>query len=103
MNVAVWCAYCAVNGLNEALIGRKYQFSSNIFWQFSIPKWDIYYVFMKLLLSIALLASGYVNRIRRWPFRRDDHTGVVIGAGGERRSYWPAHALANDVSTRINR
>ncbi len=31
MNVAVGCAYFAVNGLNEALIGRKYQFSSNMF------------------------------------------------------------------------
>ncbi len=36
-------------------------------------------------------------------FRRDDHSGVLIGAGGERRSDWPAHVLANDKSTRIDR
>ncbi len=29
---------------------------------------------------------GCVNRIRLWPLRRDDHSGVLIGAGGERRS-----------------
>ncbi len=44
-----------------------------------------------------------VNRSRLWPFRRDDHSGVLIGAGGERRSDWPEHVLANDVSTRIDR
>ncbi len=27
----------------------------------------------------------------------------LIGAGGERRSDWPARVLANDVSTRIDR
>ncbi len=31
-----------------------------------------------------------VNRIRLWPLRRDDHSGVLIGAGGPRRSDWPA-------------
>ncbi len=30
-NFTVRCAYFAVNGQNEALIGRKYQFSSNMF------------------------------------------------------------------------
>ncbi len=44
-----------------------------------------------------------VYRIRLWPLTRDDHSGVLIGAGGGRRSDWPAHVLANDVSTRIDR
>ncbi len=34
---------------------------------------------------------------------RDDHSGDLIGAGGERRSDWPAHVLANDVGARIDR
>ncbi len=37
------------------------------------------------------------------PLRRDDHSGVLIGAGGTRRSDWPARVLATDVSTRIDR
>ncbi len=44
-----------------------------------------------------------VNGIRLWPLRRDDHSGVLIGAGWTRRSDWPARVLANDVSTRIDR
>ncbi len=48
-------------------------------------------------------AAFRVNRIRLWALRRDDHSGVLIGAGGERRSDWLAHVLANDVSTRIDR
>ncbi len=35
--------------------------------------------------------------------RRDYHSGILIGAGGERCSDWPTHVLANDVSTRIDR
>ncbi len=46
---------------------------------------------------------GCVNRIRLWPLRRDDHSGVLIGAGGQRRSDWPERVLANDLSTRIDR
>ncbi len=46
---------------------------------------------------------GCVNRIRLWPLRRDDHSGVLIGAGGTRHSDWPARVLANDVSTKIDR
>ncbi len=46
---------------------------------------------------------GCVHRIRLRPLRRDDHSGVLIGAGGERRSDWLAHVLANDVSRRIGR
>ncbi len=38
-----------------------------------------------------------------WPLRRDYHFGVLIGAGGRRRSDWPARVLANGVSTRIDR
>ncbi len=44
-----------------------------------------------------------VNRIRLWPLRRDYHSGVLIGAGGRRRSDWSACVLANDVSTRLDR
>ncbi len=32
-------------------------------------------------------------RIRLWPLRRDDHSGVLIGASEEQRSDWPAHVL----------
>ncbi len=32
----------------------------------------------------------------------DDHSDVLIGAGGERSSDWPAHVFANDVRTRID-
>ncbi len=38
---------------------------------------------------------GSVNRIRIWPLRRDDHSGVLIGAGGPERSDWPARVLSN--------
>ncbi len=48
-------------------------------------------------------ATGCVNKIRLWPLRRDDHSGVLLGAGGMRRSDWPARVLADDVSTRIDR
>ncbi len=44
-----------------------------------------------------------MNRIRLGPLRRVDHSGVLIGADGTRRSGWPARVLANDVSTRIDR
>ncbi len=46
---------------------------------------------------------GCVNRIRLRPLRRDDHSGVLIGAGGMRISDWPVRVLANDVSMRIDR
>ncbi len=46
---------------------------------------------------------GCVNRIRLWPPRRDDHSGVLIGAGGTRRSDWGARVQANDLSTIIDR
>ncbi len=32
-----------------------------------------------------------VSRIRIWPCRRDERSGVLIGAGGTRRSDWPEH------------
>ncbi len=44
-----------------------------------------------------------VNRIRLWLLRRDYHSGVLIDAGGTWRYDWPVRALANDVSTRIDR
>ncbi len=51
----------------------------------------------------SVVPRGCVNRIRIWPLRRDDHSGILIGAGGTRRSDWPTLVLANDVSTRIDR
>ncbi len=53
--------------------------------------------------SCSDVPRGCVNRILLWPLRRDAHSGVLIGAGGERRSNWPAHLLANDVGMRIDR
>ncbi len=53
--------------------------------------------------SCSGVPRGCVNRIRLWPLRRDDHSGVLIGAGGERRPDWPAHVLTNGVSMRIDR
>ncbi len=44
-----------------------------------------------------------VNKIHLWSLRRDDHLGVLIGAGGTRRSDWPARAKANDASSGIDR
>ncbi len=44
-----------------------------------------------------------MNKIRVRPLRRDDHSGVLIGAGGTRLSDWPARVLANDLSTKIDR
>ncbi len=49
------------------------------------------------------MPRGCVIRIRLWPLRRDDNPGVLIGAGGERRSDWPVRVLANDVSMKIDR
>ncbi len=50
--------------------------------------------------SCSGVPRGCVNRIRLLALRRDDHSGVLIGTGGTRRSDWPARVLANDVSTR---
>ncbi len=44
-----------------------------------------------------------MHGVRLWPLRRDDRSGVLIGAGGIRRSDWPARVLANNASTRIDR
>ncbi len=44
-----------------------------------------------------------VNRIRLWPLRRDEHSGVLIGAGGTRRFDWPVRVLTNDESVDIPR
>ncbi len=49
------------------------------------------------------MPRGHVNRIRLWLLRRDGDSGVLIYAGGEWRSDWLAHVLANDVSSRIDR
>ncbi len=58
---------------------------------------------IKRLRSCSGVPRGCVNRIRLWPLRLDDHSGVLISAGGTRRSDWPARMLANDVSWRIDR
>ncbi len=49
------------------------------------------------------MPRGCVNRLRLWPLRRDYQSGVIIDAGGRRRSDWLARVLANDESTRIDR
>ncbi len=49
------------------------------------------------------MPRGCVSRIRLCLLRRDDHSGVLIGAGGTQRSDRLARALANDISTRIDR
>ncbi len=53
--------------------------------------------------SCSGVTRGCVNRICLWPLRRDDYSGVLIGAGGTRRSDWPVGVKANDVNTRIVR
>ncbi len=53
--------------------------------------------------SCLVVVRGCVNRICTWPLRRDDHSRVLIGAGGKRRSDWPPRVLANYVRTRIDR
>ncbi len=53
--------------------------------------------------SCSVVPRGCVNGIHLWLLRRDDHSGVLIGAGGTQRSDWPARVLANDVSTRTDR
>ncbi len=42
------------------------------------------------------MPRGCVNRIRFWPLRRDDHSGVLIGTGGTWRSDWPARVKVNE-------
>ncbi len=39
--------------------------------------------------SCSVVAHGCVNRIRLWLVRRDDRSGVLIGADGTRRFNWP--------------
>ncbi len=41
------------------------------------------------LKNVSVVVCDCVNRIRLWPLRRDDHSGVLTGAGGERPSDWP--------------
>ncbi len=53
--------------------------------------------------SFSGVLRGCVNRICHWPLRRDDHSGVLIGADGTRRSDWQARMVANDVSMTIDR
>ncbi len=36
-----------------------------------------------------VVTRGCVNRIRIWPLKRDERSGVLIGAGGTYRSDWP--------------
>ncbi len=56
---------------------------------------------MKVWLGDTVMTAGV--HLLLVPLRRDDHSGVLIGAGGMRRSDWPVRVLANDVSTRIDR
>ncbi len=48
-------------------------------------------------------ARRYGLRTRLWSPRRDDRSGVLIGADGTRRSDWPTGVLANDVGGKIDR
>ncbi len=61
----------------------------------------LYYITM--WRTCSGVPRGCVIIIRLWPLSRDDHSGVLIGALGTRRTDWPARVLANDVSTRIDR
>ncbi len=54
-------------------------------------------------MGIFNVTHDRVPRIRLWPLWCDGRSGVLIGAGGTRRSDWPARVLANDVSARIDR
>ncbi len=53
--------------------------------------------------SCSCVPRGCVNRTCFRPLKRHDHSGVLIGAGGTRRSDWLARVLANGASTRIDR
>ncbi len=53
--------------------------------------------------SCSVVTRGCVNRIRLWPLRRDNQSGVLIGAGGTQRSDWPERVRAVGVRTRSNR
>ncbi len=48
--------------------------------------------------SCSGVAHGCSNRNRLWPLRRDDGSGVLIGAGGTLHSDWPVRLRASDVS-----
>ncbi len=43
-----------------------------------------------------------MNRVRLWPLGRDDHSGVLIGAGGTRPSDWPAIDSPREKSDRLH-
>ncbi len=72
-------------------------------------KWGgkMYYRKYSLLSDITRWRScsgvprGCVYRIRVWLLRRDHHSGVLIGAGGERRSDWPAQSKDTKLSPRF--
>ncbi len=50
----------------------------------------MYYGKYGLLNDITMWrSSSGVNRIRLWPPRRDDHSGILVGARGMQRSDWP--------------
>ncbi len=53
----------------------------------------------ELAFVSSCVVRGCVNRIRLWPLRRDDHSGILIGAG----VLIVQRVYANDVSTRIDR
>ncbi len=58
--------------------------------------------YIKKWRSCSGVPRSCVNRIRIWPLRHDDHSAILIGAGGRRRFDWPARMLANDVSRGID-
>ncbi len=52
--------------------------------------------------SCFVVRCGCVNRIRFWLLRRDDHSGVLIGAGWTWRCDWPARVKAVDVRATVS-
>ncbi len=52
-----------------------------------------------LVNCVSSVFSG-LSRIRLWPPRHDDRSGVLIGVGGTRRSDWPESAFAINVRAR---
>ncbi len=49
-----------------------------------------------LVSCVSSVFSG-MSRIRLWPPRYDDRSGILIGAGGTRRSDWPVSVYAISV------
>ncbi len=49
------------------------------------------------------MTYGFVPRLRLLRLKCDNHSCVLIDAGGTKRSDWPVRVLSNDVSMRTDR